>query len=227
MKFYPYLILAFLSFHTSVFSLKKRPNSYEFVKISDSPRIYECPSFLEESECDQIILEAKPSLERSTVIDVNSSRSVLDNRRTSLGTFIPHYDEISAIQKIRKVMEKITGIPRINGEGLQVLYYSVGAEYQPHYDYFDPIFPGGAIHLRRGGQRVATVLVYLNTPEKGGETVFPKANIHIKPKKGKAILFYNLDVQGNLDSNSLHGGAPVISGEKWIATLWLRENEFH
>lgn len=222
-------IAALLLFYTqALFSshIEKDLSSYDFKKIADSPEIYECEHFLNDAECDQIIENAKPDLLRSTVVDNNSSKSLIDTRRTSLGTFLSRNREISAVKKIRTSAEKITGIPKKNGEALQVLYYSVGAEYQPHFDYFDPSSPGGLVHYNRGGQRVATLLVYLNTPSKGGETIFPKARVSITPTKGKAVLFYNVDLQNRPDPRSLHGGAPVISGEKWIATLWLREHKF-
>jgi len=197
-----------------------------FVKISSSPEVYECEQFLTEEECDIVIAQAKPSMSRSTVIDDYSPKNVIDSRRTSLGTFLSQHSEHDVVRKIRQKAEEFTKIPQKNGEGLQVLQYSVGAEYQPHFDYFDPSLPGGSVHFHRGGQRVATLLVYLNTPQKGGETVFPKGGIAIKPVKGKAVLFYNVNAKGKEDPNSLHGGSPVIAGEKWIATLWLRENTF-
>ncbi len=43
-----------------------------------------------------------------------------------------------------------------HGEGLQVLHYEVGQKYEPHYDYFLDTF-----NTKNGGQRIATVLMYL------------------------------------------------------------------
>jgi len=111
-----------------------------------------------------------------------------------------------------------------NGEGLQVLHYQPGAEYKPHYDYFDPVHPGSAPILKRGGQRVATILMYLNTPKKGGGTTFPDVGFEVAPIKGNAV-FFSYD-RAHVNTKSLHGGAPVIEGEKWVATKWLREREF-
>lgn len=141
--------------------------------------------------------------------------------------FVPAMTTDRIIKTIYKRIAKATRIPEQNGESMQILYYGVGAEYQPHFDYFDPSTPGGLAHFNRGGQRVATFLVYLNTPEKGGETVFPRAHIEITPEKGKALLFYNVDSEGMPDPWSFHGGAPVISGEKWLLSRWLREREFY
>lgn len=219
------LILLYIAPLTSS-HIEKNSLPCNFKKIADSPEIYECEHFLSNAECDAIIKVAKPHLTKSTVVDNNSSKELFDSRRSSLGTFLSSQSEIKAVKKIRNQAELLTGVSRKNGENIQVLYYPIGAEYQPHFDYFDPTSSGGLFHYNRGGQRVATLLVYLNTPSKGGETIFPKARVSIHPTKGKAVLFYNVDLQGHPDPNSFHGGAPVIAGEKWIATLWLRESKF-
>jgi prolyl 4-hydroxylase len=114
--------------------------------------------------------------------------------------------------------------PLVNGEGLQVLRYGPGAEYKPHYDYFDPAQPGTPSILKRGGQRVASLVMYLNTPRRGGATVFPDVNLEVAPVKGNAV-FFSYDRPHPM-TRSLHGGAPVFEGEKRVATKWLREGHF-
>ena len=114
--------------------------------------------------------------------------------------------------------------PVDHGEGLQVLRYRPGAEYKPHYDYFDPAQPGTPSILRRGGQRVATLVIYLNAPARGGATVFPDAGLEVAPVKGNAV-FFSYD-RADPATLTLHGGAPVQEGEKWVATKWLREGVF-
>ncbi|MBI5273578.1 MAG: 2OG-Fe(II) oxygenase [Chlamydiales bacterium] len=197
-----------------------------FKQLSQIPEIYECAHFLSDEECELLIKAAKPTLSRSTVIDSGSSNSLVNKDRTSLGTFLSWTRNDPTMQRIRNNISIITGISKQNAEDMQVLYYGVGAQYRPHYDYFDPSTAGGYAHYSRGGQRVATLLIYLNTPEQGGETIFPRAYIKVNPTKGKAVLFYNVDPSGDVDPHSLHGGAPVIKGEKWIATVWLRESAF-
>lgn len=61
-----------------------------------------------------------------------------------------------------------------NGEEIQVLRYEEGQKYEPHYDYFVD-----KVNIARGGHRLATVLMYLTDVEKGGETVFPKAEVSL------------------------------------------------
>ena len=110
------------------------------------------------------------------------------------------------------------------GEGLQILRYAPGAQYRPHYDYFDPAEPGTATILRRGGQRLATLVIYLQEPEQGGATTFPDVGLEVAPRRGTGVFFsYE---QPDSATRTLHGGAPVLAGEKWVATKWLREREF-
>lgn len=70
------------------------------------------------------------------------------------------------------------------------------------------------------------MIIYLQEPDEGGETTFPRAGLSISPEVGDAILFYNVIPNGKLDVMSLHAGDPVISGEKWVITKWLRAKPF-
>jgi len=74
----------------------------------------------------------------------------------------------------------------------------------------------------RGGQRIASVVMYLNTPEEGGGTGFPHIGLTVTAMRGSAVYF----AYETGDQASLHAGLPVIKGEKWIATKWLRERPY-
>lgn len=199
---------------------------YTPVQISERPRIFLIQGFLQDKECDHIIRVARPNMVPSKVVDEKNSGEVADYRRSSLGFFIPTNWNDVLLKEVEKRISALTGIPVENGESLHVLHYRIGGEYQPHFDFFNSATPGGADCLRHGGQRIATCIMYLNTPEAGGETIFPRANIAVTPKKGDAVLFYNCTPDGIVDPNSFHGGAPVKAGEKWIMTKWIREKAF-
>ncbi|MEZ5661867.1 MAG: 2OG-Fe(II) oxygenase, partial [Burkholderiaceae bacterium] len=74
--------------------------------------------------------------------------------------------------------------------------------------------------------RIATLVLYLNTVEEGGETAFPKINVAVRARQGAAAYFEYHNAQGQLDPRCLHAGVPVRRGEKWIATKWLRESAY-
>jgi prolyl 4-hydroxylase len=187
------------------------------------PRVVVFSGFLSDAECDQMIAMAGPRMARSETVDNKTGGSEVNVARTSRGMFFER-GETSLIERVEKRIAALLHWPVENGEGLQVLHYKPGAEYKPHYDYFDPVHPGSATILTRGGQRVGTLLMYLNTPKKGGGTTFPDVGLEVAPIKGNAVYF-SYD-RAHVDTKSLHGGAPVIEGEKWVATKWLREREF-
>jgi prolyl 4-hydroxylase len=195
----------------SVLSSMKNPNIVVFGNV------------LGDEECQALVAAAKPRLARSLTVETKTGGEELNADRTSYGMFFRR-DETELIARIERRLAALANWPIENGEGLQILHYRPGAEYKPHYDYFDPKEPGTPTILKRGGQRVATIIMYLVEPEKGGGTVFPDVNMEVAPKRGNAV-FFSYDI-AHPNSKSLHGGAPVIAGEKWIATKWLREGRF-
>jgi prolyl 4-hydroxylase len=86
--------------------------------------------------------------------------------------------------------------------------------------------PGSAPHIARGGQRVATLIMYLNEVEEGGETIFPNIDLKVIPVQGSAIYFAYTNTNSQVDPLTYHGGNPVTKGEKWIATKWMRQREY-
>jgi prolyl 4-hydroxylase len=73
---------------------------------------------------------------------------------------------------------------------------------------------------------VSTLIIYLNDVEEGGETVFPESGLSVSPRQGSGLYFEYCNHLGQLDPLSLHAGAPVIAGEKWIVTKWMRQRRF-
>jgi hypothetical protein len=123
---------------------------------------------------------------------------------------------------IQTRISKITDLPIYQMENSSVLHYKVGQQFRPHYDYLDPRKPTQAEDMRRFGQRLATCLVYLNEDFEGAETSFPKIGQKFRCKKGGALLFANIDEQGQPDPQTLHAGLAPISGEKWLFSQWVR-----
>ena len=187
------------------------------------PRVVVFGNLLSPEECDALIAEARPRMARSLTVATKTGGEEVNADRTSDGMFFQR-GQTPLIERIEARIARLLGWPVENGEGLQVLHYGPGAEYKPHYDYFDPAEPGTATILKRGGQRVGTLVMYLNTPEKGGGTTFPDVHLEVGPQRGNAVFFsYE---RPHSSTRTLHGGAPVIVGEKWVATKWLREREF-
>jgi prolyl 4-hydroxylase len=187
------------------------------------PRLIVLGGLLSDAECDALMAAAGPRLARSETVENNTGGSEVNASRTSSGMFFERAEN-EICDRIEKRIAALVRWPVENGEGLQVLRYRPGAEYKPHNDYFDTSQTGTPRILERGGQRVGTLVMYLNTPEKGGATVFPDVEVDVSPIKGNAV-FFSYD-RAHAITKTLHGGTPVIAGEKWVATKWLREREF-
>ena len=195
----------------------------EILTAMQRPRAVLFGRFLTDGECDALMEQARPRLLRSETVDTDTGGNEINAARTSDGMFFLR-GETELVPRIEPRIATLLRWPVERGEGVQVLRYRPGAEYKPHHDYFDPAKPGSAAVLRRGGQRVGTLVMYLNTPEGGGATTFPDVGFEVAPVKGNA-LFFSYD-RPHPSSRTLHGGAPVLAGEKWVATKWLREGHF-
>jgi prolyl 4-hydroxylase len=182
--------------------------------------------FLDSQECKTLIEMAIPRLAPSTTWSQRSGRSRISDYRRSHQTFFKQ-GENELVSRIEQKIADITHLPVVNGEGLQVVRYLEGGYYKPHWDYFDPSLARNQVILERGGQRIVTVLMYLNTlVSSGGETYFPEMDLRIVPKEGMAIVWRNVDDSGGVDKSTYHEAMPVQAGEKWIMNTWLREHRF-
>ncbi|XVF35907.1 hypothetical protein REPUB_Repub19eG0012300 [Reevesia pubescens] len=207
--------------------------------LSWEPRAFIYHNFLSKEECEHLINLAKPHMAKSTVVDSKTGQSKDSRVRTSSGMFLRRGQD-KIIRDIEKRIADYTFIPVEHGEGLQVLHYEVGQKYDAHFDYFLDEF-----NTKNGGQRMATILMYLSDVEEGGETIFPvakgnvsavpwwndlsecgKQGLSVKPKMGDALLFWSMRPDATLDPSSLHGGCPVIMGNKWSSTKWMHVEEY-
>ena len=187
------------------------------------PRVVVFGNLLSDAECDALMALARPRLLRSETVDNATGGSEINAARTSEGMFFER-GEFGLVTQLEARIAELLRWPVDHGEGLQILRYGPGGEYRPHHDYFDLAHPGSTHILKRGGQRVATLVIYLNSPAGGGATTFPDVGLEVAPMRGNAVFFsYE---RAHPSTQTLHGGAPVTAGEKWVATKWLREGVF-
>jgi prolyl 4-hydroxylase len=127
------------------------------------------------------------------------------------------------VRKIEGRIAGLLGIDRANGETIQGQRYAPGQRFKLHHDFFERDQPYWEEMNRTGGQRTWTAMIFLNAPEAGGETAFPKANIKVTPRTGNMLVWNNLNIIGEPNYFSLHEGLPVNEGVKYIITKWHRE----
>ena len=186
-------------------------------------KIYEYHNIISDEQINEIIKISTPILGPSYVIGPEGKNTIMDNVRTSHQVFIS--DNYTVVQDIYNKLSNIIGIDKDHFEQLQVVRYQPGQLYKEHWDacYEEEKCQE---FLKKGGNRYATFLLYLNDDFEDGETYFPLRDTKIIPVKGKAALFFNLD-ENNIDKleNSKHAGLPPKSGIKWMCNVWVRLNK--
>jgi len=180
------------------------------------------PNFLSPEERKYILDYAESRFEDSRVV------TGMDNAvRKSQTAWIERDDPV-----VKAVIERVcrlSNIPFQNAEKMQVVKYGPGGYYNAHFDASCDDTPESIDFEKNGGQRVLTVLCYLNDDFEDGATHFPNLKKDYKIPMDGALLFYSLQTpeSGNqCHPLSLHAGMPVSRGEKYICNIWIREREY-
>jgi prolyl 4-hydroxylase len=189
------------------------------------PDVVSVASFATVEECDYVIGKAAPMLRPSAVIDERTGQAIRHPVRTSFNATLWPLDQDLVIHVINERMAALAGLPGERGEMLSVLCYRPGQEYRPHFDFLSE---GAADRreLERAGQRVTTVLLYLNDDYEGGETHFLENGLKVKGATGSAVMFRNTDDAGVPDRTTRHAGVAVDQGTKWLGSKWFRARQF-
>lgn len=186
--------------------------------LSASPIVHAVPGFASTAECNWLIAEAAPRLKRAGVY--NNPTGIDPGRTNQAAPFnFANADVISEL--IRHRIANQLRAPLGCLEMSQVLHYDVGQEFVLHCDFLDP--QALREEIARNGQRVATVLIYLNDDFEGGQTSFPRLGLNHRGKTGDALVFGNVDAAGRPDPRSQHAGCPPTRGEKWVFSQWVRD----
>ena len=171
------------------------------------------------AECGALIEIARAYEAKASVCDSDTGAVRVDAVRNNNMSWVDN--DHPMVRSLNQRIAALTGIPLENQEPLQVLHYRPGEEYLPHHDAFTP----GNRQLEHGGNRIATVILYLNSVLAGGGTFFPEMDMRVFPHAGLGLFFRSVK-DGQVLQKSLHAGEPVLQGEKWIATKWIRERAY-
>lgn len=196
--------------------------------LSLNPLVSIKENFLDDGMCNLLIESAKDIMKESTVIDGDGLASVNHDHRNSKSIALTVNEIGDLAIDIKHRIASLTGFHESQFEQIVVHKYSIGQEFKLHSDFFgeseDETFQKNIVErCKYGGNRISTVIVYLNDVEEGGQTWFPWLHLIIPPNKGTLVQFnYNYD-DWLLNLKTQHHGLPVLKGEKWIFTIWIRE----
>ncbi|MEZ5994576.1 MAG: 2OG-Fe(II) oxygenase [Hyphomonadaceae bacterium] len=195
--------------------------------VSTAPRIRTVRGLFSPAECAWVVARGRTRLEPATVYTNEELGSARVAERSNSGAPFQLQDLDLALIFLRARISNTIGLPLACFEPAYLLHYAPGEAFAPHHDYLDNSKPGLAADIQQRGQRVATILVYLNTGYGGGETEFPELGYKFKGGEGDALIFANVDPNLAPDPRTLHAGLPPTSGEKWLLSQWARNVAQH
>ncbi|MCX7358452.1 MAG: 2OG-Fe(II) oxygenase [Alphaproteobacteria bacterium] len=188
----------------------------------DAPRVLTLEGFLAPGACAWIMDRARPSLDAARVKNAEQGGANVHALRTNTGMGFSLIDTDLVIQLTHARIAAAIGQPVSHQEPTNILHYTPGQEYRPHFDFIDPGVAHFARELQTVGQRTTTFLIYLNDDYDGGATTFPRLDWSFKGKVGDALAFWNI-TDGRPDPLTLHAGTPTSSGIKWLFSKWVRD----
>ena len=185
---------------------------------TDLMQLYVLENFISDEECEGLNAIIRTELRPSTVTVDNGDRYF----RTS-STCDLHNQDHPLVKTVDHKMAAALGINHSYSEEIQAQLYLKGQQFKAHTDCFPPYTPEYEKYAGVRGNRTWTFMVYLNCATQGGGTEFTKINRTFTPKRGTAIIWNNLDVNGYPNDGTMHAGLPVEDGEKIVITKWFRE----
>lgn len=187
--------------------------------VNTDPRAVAVEPLISAAACDWLRSLAVGRLGPAMVFG-DSARAAPSTGRSNTAFEFAFSDlDVVALLTRRRVASCI-GVPIQALETSQILHYDPGQAFAPHFDWLDPDVAAAEITTR--GQRIATVLIYLNDDFDAGETAFPRLGFAHKGREGDGFYFANLDRDGAPDRRTLHAGLPPTRGEKWVFSQWVR-----
>ncbi|MBM7702052.1 prolyl 4-hydroxylase [Bacillus iocasae] len=195
--------------------IKIEQQEVQIIARYEQPLVVVLDHVLTNEECDRLITLSQNRLARSKI---GASKHVNDIRTSSSMFFDENENEF--IGEIEQRISALMCVPVEHGEGIQILHYAPEQQFKAHHDYFVETSRAAA------NNRISTLIMYLNDVEEGGETLFPELNLSISPRKGMGVYFEYFYNDSLLNKQTLHAGMPVVKGEKWVATQWMRRKPY-
>lgn len=205
-----------------------------------SQGVYMLENFLSSAEADTIVAGAQSRSPITSEVTEPAMPTCGFRRSTSWVFFGHEMSEALFPKNFQDRMEGATHVPRKHYEATQVVEYLPGDFFSDHYDTsvcdhigdhqleeVSQVKRRKSVSCDEGSRRQGTLIVYLTdeTTGEGGATYFPKLDVRVKPKKGRAIFFRPTRADGSTDPWMLHSAETLLSGKKFLLQQWMMHGD--
>ena len=184
--------------------------------ISADPYIAIYRGLFSAAECRYLMILGRPWLETASILG-DDGQEHIDTVRDAQACSIGSLTEDLVVQAVNRTIAAATRTTVGWGEPLNIISYSPGQQYRMHHD---------GTGSDRVSVRNQTALIWLNDGYTGGETDFPRIKVRFRGAIGDMLVFHNVRANGTLDERMIHAGLPVTSGIKWLASRWIRGEDY-
>ena len=200
-------------------------NAHSAAAVLDDYNLVVVENVLSAAMCERIVEEAlRGAWAASTVAGRTAKHGyerLSHSGRNSLTLCQSDYPRwmVRCLDDLAQRLRKMLGVRPPNLEPWQVTRYTKGQSFDFHLDC-------GCWRDDARGERKRTVMLYLETPKRGGTTVFRALNAEVKPVVGRLVVWNNLLPNGNCNHAMIHASLSVAAGSKTILTTWERERRY-
>ena len=197
----------------------------------DEAKIHYIKNFITPEECAAIESAASSNLHEATVADGAGGSQLISSRKAlQAGVRVPWEKEADPIailaRRLYTYVNEATGygIEEAGQEDIMSIQYVGRGVDDPEPDRYMPHCDGqcDGLKFQKSG-RVATMVMYCESPRRGGATNFRNVGIRILPESGTAAFFSYLGSDGTTENKlTEHSCCPVLEDSKKIAVQWLR-----
>ncbi|XP_064120189.1 prolyl 4-hydroxylase subunit alpha-2-like [Macrobrachium nipponense] len=131
--------------------------------------------------------------------------------------------ESKSQESLQRLSRRLSHVTNLNiddntSEPFMVANYGIGGEYKAHRDTHGPTRTPPDEEI---GERIATIVTYLEAPRAGGRLVFPWVGVSVQAINRAAVIWWNLLASHEHDFLTVHAACPILRGNKWIANKWV------
>ena len=205
--------------------------NFQLERLSSSPNIYVIDDFLNAAELEYFATKiATGTFQKSYVDNIQEDQHALVDATHRTSTFLSFAAQADAkISAIEHRAASLLGCwTTTTVEPLQLVRYHTGQFFGVHHDLGDLTRDQTTVEMPPKSyfckRRLVTIFCYLNTVDQGGATHFPRAQLRIQPRAGRAILFSNVLGDYRPDPRTIHAGEPPLVGTKYGLNIWICED---